>query len=211
MQEPDRVIKLDLHVHAKERSRCAIAGEEEMIEAAIARGLAGLAFTDHGYLVPRARMAELAGKYAPFQVFTGIEMAVGGEDVLVLGLHDLALEQSGWSYPELHDFVRQRDGFLVLAHPFRFGETVELDLEAHPPDAIELRSMNIRTEHEPRIRSLAARLDVPLMCNSDAHRTQDVGRHYSVIPQLPQSDRQLVNFLKRTAYEVEENVRIFCP
>ena len=37
--------------------------------AAIAFGLDGLAFTDHGRLVPEARLRELNRQYAPFRVF----------------------------------------------------------------------------------------------------------------------------------------------
>ncbi|MBE9507716.1 MAG: PHP domain-containing protein, partial [Chloroflexi bacterium] len=111
-------MKIDLHVHAKERSDCAIDGEEEIIRAAIAYGLGGLAFTDHQRLVPPERLAELNRRYAPFRVFGGIEITLlDGEDMLVLGVHDRELEARDWNYQDLFGFVREQNGFLALAHP----------------------------------------------------------------------------------------------
>jgi histidinol phosphatase-like PHP family hydrolase len=67
-------MKTDLHVHAKERSACGQSSEEEMIQAALACGLDGLAFTDHHRLVSPARLEELNRAYASFRVFCGIEI-----------------------------------------------------------------------------------------------------------------------------------------
>jgi histidinol phosphatase-like PHP family hydrolase len=192
-------MKIDLHVHARERSSCAKSGEEEMVRAAIQRGLDGLAFTDHGRLIPPRRVAGLNARYAPFRVFGGIEIRLAGEDVLVLGLEEPLLERRKWTYPELHAFVRQHGGFLVLAHPFRYHDTVNLDVEGYPPDAIELRSVNIRADDEGRIRALAQRLDLRLLCNSDAHRAEDVGCHYNLLPRAPQDDEDLARVLRDSA------------
>lgn len=195
-------MKIDLHVHAMERSSCAVSGEEEVIRAAISRGLDGLAFTDHHRLVLPWRIAELRKRYAPFRVFNGIEISVSGEDMLVLGLHDPVLETQVWTtYPELHGFVRQRGGFIALAHPFRFHDTITVDVETYRPDGIEIRSTNIKAEHEVRIRALAERLDLPLLCNSDAHRAEDVGAYYNVLPRAPRDDRDLISVLKAGGHQ----------
>lgn len=193
-------MKIDLHVHARERSSCAKAGEEEMIRAALDRGLDGLAFTDHGRLMPPQRVAELNSVYAPFRVFAGIEIRVSGEDVLIFGIDDRALELRQWTYPDLHAFALQRGGFLTLAHPFRFRDAINIDVQARQPGAIEMRSMNIQVGKETRIRELAERLGVHLLCNSDAHRTADVGRFHNILPRVPQNDRELVSILKAGDY-----------
>lgn len=193
-------MKLDLHVHAKERSRCARASEEEMIRAAIGCGLDGIAFTDHNRLIPLRRLEELNKKHAPLRVFGGIEISVPGEDVLVLGLQDRDLETRKWTYPELHAFVRQRDGFLVLAHPFRFQDTIGVDVETYPPDAIELCSINIKAQDQDLIHALAERLNLRLLCNSDAHRAREVGRYYNLLPRMPENDAGLVSILKDGGY-----------
>ncbi len=112
-------MKIDLHVHSKERSVCGRASEEEQIRAAIDAGLDAIVFTDHHRLISAERLQQLNEKYAPFRIFGGIEITLDGEDVLILGVQDPALESMNWSYPSLHAFVRARGGFIALAHPFR--------------------------------------------------------------------------------------------
>jgi predicted metal-dependent phosphoesterase TrpH len=194
-------MKIDLHVHASERSRCARAGEEEMIQAAIARGLDGLAFTDHHSLVPSGRLEDLNRKYAPFRVFGGVEVSVEEEeDLLVLGVYDLALESRDWAYPALHAFVRQWGGLLILANPFRFHDTIALDLEQCPPDAIELRSKNTRADDEAKICRTAEAHGIRLICTSDAHRAKHVGLYYSHLNRTPCNERELVDILRAGHY-----------
>ena len=132
-------------------------------------------------VMPSQRIADLQKAYAPLAIFGGIELTVGVEHVLVLGVNDRRLETRQWTYPELHGFARDRGGYLVLAHPFRYRDTIEIDIEAYTPDAIELHSKNIRATDEDRIRALAERLGVQLVCNSDAHRAADIGLHFNVL------------------------------
>ena len=65
-------MKIDLHVHASERSACCITSEEGQIRAAIRNGLDGLAFTDHHRLVLPKRLEQLNKKFAPFIIFGGV-------------------------------------------------------------------------------------------------------------------------------------------
>jgi histidinol phosphatase-like PHP family hydrolase len=194
-------MKVDLHVHASERSQCAQSGEEQMIQSAIACGLDGLAFTDHHNLVPLGRLEALNHTYAPFRVFGGVEITVDeGEDLLVLGVHHAALESRDWPYPALYDFVRERGGFLILAHPFRFRGTIGLDLERFPPDAIEVRSKNTPVDGEVRICRTAERFGIHLICNSDAHQAKHVGMYYSHLKREPQDERELLGILRAGQY-----------
>jgi histidinol phosphatase-like PHP family hydrolase len=189
-------MKIDLHVHSKERSACGRASEEQQIRAAIAAGLDAIVFTDHHRLVPLERLRELNGTYAPFRVFGGIEVTTNGEDVLVLGIHDAELESSKWAYPDLHTFVRKHAGFIALAHPFRYHPQVEIEVERFVPDAIEVRSPNTPLEAEERIRAIASRLGIPVLCNSDAHTMDMLGTHYNILQESPSNEQELVTFLR---------------
>jgi histidinol phosphatase-like PHP family hydrolase len=194
-------MKIDLHVHAKERSPCSRSGEEEMIRAAIGFGLDGLAFTDHQRFVPLDRLDGLNRAYAPFRVFGAIEIAVTeGEDVLVLGVHDSALETRRWSYSELFAFVRERGGFLVLAHPFRYRDRIDIDVVRYPPDAIEVHSKNIGVGDEPRIRAVLTQHGLRPLYNSDAHLAEHVGVYYNRLARAPRDDAELVEILRTGDY-----------
>jgi len=193
-------MKIDLHVHTQERSSCGKSSEEEQIRAAMAMGLDAIVFTDHDRLAPPGRLQELNNNYAPFKVFGGIEVSIGNEHLLVLGVHDYSLESCRWSYPALHRFVRERGGFIAVAHPFRFNPDLQLDLEHFPPDALEGCSNNIAPQNNPRIWDLAERLGVPVLCNSDAHRTDTLGRYYNLLERTPTDERELIEILKSGQY-----------
>ena len=190
-------MKIDLHVHSKERSICGRASEEEQIRAAIDSGLDAIVFTDHHRLISSERLRQLNEKYAPFRIFGGVEITTAdGEDVLVLGVQDPALESVSWTYPALHAFVRARGGFIALAHPFRWHSNVTLDLERFAPDAIEVGSINTSPNAEGRIRDIASRLGIPVLCNSDAHNTGPLGMYFNALERPPADEQDLVALLR---------------
>jgi len=197
----DNGMKIDLHVHTQARSECARSSTDEMILAAVDRGLDGLVISDHDRLVPTEDLAYLNAKYAPFRIFGGIEITTRGEHVLVLGVQDEALEDRWWAYPDLHTFVQERGGFLALAHPFRFNpRRLEVDIERFPTHALELYSHNTPQRAEARIREMAAQLDVSLLSNSDAHHSSEIGSYYNVLDREPDDIGALVRVLKEGAF-----------
>jgi histidinol phosphatase-like PHP family hydrolase len=194
----DTLYKVDLHVHAAERSGCATDYEEAQIRAAIAAGLHGMAFTDHHAMPTSARLDELNRKYHPFHIYAGIEITANQEDWLVLGLRDPELTRAaGWTYSELVAYVRARGGFIVLAHPYRYADHVRVEMTDNTPDAIEYRSNNTPVMREGDIRSLAAQLGAAPLCNSDAHSSKLLGCYFNLLSELPQDDSALVEALHR--------------
>lgn len=195
-------MKVDLHTHASERSGCSGSTEEEMIRAAIAFGLDGLAFTDHGRLVPEARLRELNRQYAPFRVFGGIEITVlEGEDILIYGVRDAALNRSGWRYPELHSFARAHGGAVVVAHPLRYKDHVNLDLKQFKPDALEVHSINVGACDEARIRAIAAEAQCHVICTSDAHWSGHAGMYHVRLQRPVENGEDLADLIRRGAFD----------
>ena len=194
-------MKIDLHVHTLERSPCAVSSEEEQILTAIARGLDALVFTDHARLVPSEHIEALNRRYAPFRIFGGTEITVREkEDLLVVGVHDPALETQTWTYPELHAFVRDRGGWLALAHPFRYHPEIVIDVAQYLPDALEGCSSNVALLNKPRIREVAKQLGIPVVCNSDAHATRSLGVGYNLLKETPADEAALVHLLRAGAF-----------
>jgi histidinol phosphatase-like PHP family hydrolase len=161
----------------------------------MAAGLDGMAFTDHHRLVSIPHLADLNRRYAPFKIYSGIEITADHEDWLVLGIQDPALESEEWDYEGLHRLVRQKGGFIVLAHPYRYQPQIHVDLKRLPPDAIELKSRNTPVQYDKLIRGAASSLNLLLMCNSDAHYYKDVGAFYNEVPGPVESDAELINTL----------------
>lgn len=194
-------MNVDLHVHTIERSPCAIVSEIYQIETAIKAGLDGIAITDHYTLVPRQRLLALNEIYAPFKIFTGIELSAGPNDWLVLGVDDPAIERKDWRYPDLLDFVRARDGYIILAHPFRRSPDLGDDLETYRPDGIEEASINTPAHRREDIRAIAARLGLALFTNSDAHYPDAVGSFRNRLPRMAADDKALVEVLREMKME----------
>ena len=189
-------MKIDLHVHSSDRSACGHANDEEQVRAAIAAGLNAIVFTDHHRFVPLDQLAALNRQFAPLRIFSGIEMTCQGEDFLVIGVRDPILERAGWAYADLYPFVRQRGGFLALAHPFRYRQEIAVDCDHLCPDAVEICSANTPSKARPRIRALAKRWHAHLLCNSDAHSIERLGSHYNIINETPADEAALVAALK---------------
>ena len=191
----DAVVKLDLHVHASERSACARSIEEDQIRAAIAAGMHGMAFTDHHAQMSEGHLAELNHKYRPFVIYTGVEVTAEHEDWLIWGLRDPQLQRMDWLYADLAAFVRSRGGFIALAHPFRYAAIIQADVQACPPDGVELQSFNTPAQREADIRAVAERLGLRMMRNSDAHVSNRVGKYWNELSALPANDKELVELL----------------
>jgi histidinol phosphatase-like PHP family hydrolase len=162
--------------------------------------LDGIVFSDHDRLVDRKHLAELNRKYAPLRIFTGIEVSLANEHVLVIGIHDLALESGDWEYNDLYRFVRLHKGFMVLAHPFRYQE-ISVDIEHFPPDAIEVFSPNTPVWAETQIRQIAASIDCDLLSDSDSHNSQMIGKYYNMVEGDPKNDAELLQSLRKRNFK----------
>ena len=152
-------LKIDLHVHASERSGVRdFAAKKTMIRPAMA-GRAGRHWPLPTITAwwPPWRLAELNALYAPFRIYPGIEITADDEDWLVIGVQDPALESEDWHYPALAAFARtngrvHRPGASLSATP------------AHPrgPGQPARRtgsrcsSINTPREREGQIRKIAA-------------------------------------------------------
>jgi predicted metal-dependent phosphoesterase TrpH len=198
---------IDLHVHTAERSSCGNSTEEEQIQAAINAGLDAIVFSDHDRLVPRKHLQELNDRYAPFRIFGGIEVGVWdwtlctSEHFLVLGIHDPLLESSSWTYPALYQFVREQNGFIAVAHLYRFRPISNLNLKRFPPDALEIDSNNISPKLSQRLLALAEKLHLPGLSNSDAHHADLIGNHYNILDTPPLHEQELIQLLKAGQFQ----------
>lgn len=174
-----------------------------MVRTAGARGLDALVISDHDRLAPQDTLAYLNAKYTPFRVFGGVEVTTDGEHILVLGIDDPVLEQRWWTYRDLHAFVEQRNGFMAVAHPFRFNPcAIGADVDRYPPNALEAWSQNTPTSARPRIAQLARELDLPQLSNSDAHHAGDIGSYYNELENDARDSQELIAMLKAGSFKL---------
>lgn len=189
-------MKIDLHVHSSDRSACGKSTDEEQVQAAIAAGLDAIIFTDHHSFIPIEKLRDLNQQYAPFRIFRGIEITVDREDFLVLGVQEESLARDDWKYADLHHFVREHKGFIVLAHPFRYHPDLAVDCESYRPDAIEIFSLNTPVSEQERIQAQADAWGIPVVCNSDAHASEKMGSYYNILDETVTDEQGIFKQLR---------------
>ncbi|MEI6033258.1 MAG: PHP domain-containing protein [Verrucomicrobiae bacterium] len=166
--------RFDLHVHSF-FSKDAAGSPESLIGAAIAKGLSGIAITDHDSCQAHEH---LKGKLIPegFLVVPGVEVSTAEGHLLCLGLTLPRLK--GAPAKEVFEMVKAGGGIAIPAHPFdkwragiRRPTLDSLDLEALEVfnAAVTSRSYNDKALEYAKARRLA------MTAGSDAHHSSAVG------------------------------------
>ena len=194
---------IDMHTHTSELSHCSFMSAEQLLKAAVDIGLDAVVITDHHRFRSCEEMEKLKRKFPDLRVFQGIEIttpyrgAYEGEDFLLYGVYDPILEeQRSWTYEELYSLTRQWDGWITLAHPFRYKNHISEDIESLVPDAIEIHSSSIYRGDTPTIMDIANRLNCRPFHSSDSHRTNEVGIYYMQLPTAVNSEKELIETLR---------------
>lgn len=201
-------MKVDLHVHTSELSVCGQSSAKDQIEAAIKRGIDAIFLTDHNKLFPQDKLDLLNETYAPFKVFQGIEVTLAQESevehILVLGVHDKSLESQDWNYKRLYKFVKENNGYLAIAHPFRYRSILlqQDDVKKYVPDAIELFSVNAGKDKEQMRLDFAKEIGCHLLTNSDSHHTDTVAGYVNLLENFVDTEEEILNQLKKGKYRI---------
>jgi len=166
--------RFDLHVHSF-FSKDAAGSPESLIEAARARGLSGIAITDHDTCEAHEYLKD---KPLPpgFLVVPGVEVSTAEGHLLCLGLTLPLLKRA--PVKEVFEAVKAGGGIAIPAHPFdqwragiRPAVLDTLDLEAIEVfnAAVTSRSYNEKALAYARSRGLS------MTAGSDAHHSSAVG------------------------------------
>ncbi len=178
---------LDLHVHTRV-SPDGLARPEHAVAAAKARGLHGVAITDHdrrgGYdRLVKLGLADPSGRAVDgFLVIPGVEVSCVEGHVLVLGATWNA--EPGCTAAEVVHRARQLGGIAVAAHPLErtrsgVGRSV---LEATGFDAVEaFNSKTLERKANQGAEEWARSRGVPVIAGSDAHFARTIGRAHTLV------------------------------
>ncbi|MEW5873781.1 MAG: PHP domain-containing protein [Candidatus Zixiibacteriota bacterium] len=167
----------DLHTHTCASFDCR-TGWEQFTSAVIARGLTGVAITDHDTIEGALRLRD---KNPPFDVIVGCEFTLDTGAHLI-GLYLERPIRPG-SLAEIAAAIHDQNGIVVLPHPFRpvTGALALLPEEDHWPmilnqiDAIEAFNAKSTWYENRRSLSLAKLRGLPVTAGSDAHRAAEIG------------------------------------
>jgi predicted metal-dependent phosphoesterase TrpH len=175
--------RLDLHVH----STFSPDGEmtpAELVRAAVERGLAGVALTDHNSTSGIGPAREAALKHPGFLVIPGMEISSADGHVIALGVRDPI--PAGLPVNETVERILAAGALPVASHPFRnFTGLDEPQIRGARFEALE--ALNGRSPKRKNLRAcrLALSLELGLSAGSDGHRPLEVGRCCVVIDGEP--------------------------
>lgn len=195
---------LDLHVHSNTSfdSKIKIG---ILLKKLKEIGLDGVAITDHDSVAAIPKAKELAQKYK-VKVFTGVEISTARGHMLAYGIDEKPIYRK--SIAETIDWIKDRDGAAVCAHPFRVSSPSIGDrVYEHHFDGIELNGRAKAAQN--RAAELAAKLmKVTLVGGSDAHMIHKVGIISTQFHNELTNDGDLVSAIKKGQCDVKFKIPV---
>lgn len=195
---------IDLHVHSNTSfdSKIKIG---ILLKKLKEIGLDGIAITDHDSVAGIPKAKELAKKYH-VKVFTGVEISTNRGHLLAYGIDEKPIYRK--SVAETIDWIKDRDGAAVCAHPFRASAPSIGDMVyEHHFDGIELNGRTKSTQN--RAAEVAAKLmKITLVGGSDAHMIQRVGKISTQFHNEFTNDGDLVQAIRKGQCDVKLKIPI---
>ncbi|HEV8595357.1 MAG TPA: CehA/McbA family metallohydrolase [Thermoplasmata archaeon] len=171
-------MRLDLHMHSR-YSPDSKLDPIEMVKVAKARGLDGIAITDHN-AVDGAKKARAYGDSAGVLVIVATEVSTADGHVLAYGV-DQTLPRDRSARETVEDTLALA-GVPVAAHPYRFWSGLgEEETLASSFAAYEAQNARTLRRGNTRAQSLAAAQRVGLTGGSDAHFYHEIGRAVTIV------------------------------
>ena len=188
----------ETHLHTKESSSCGVSRGREYIQRYKDLGYTGIIITDHFFngntradrnlpwkkwVQEYCRGYELAkeeGLRRGFDVFFGWEESLDGNDYLIYGLDKEWLlahpEAAHWTLKEQFDEVTRYGGCVVLAHPFRFVQSMNRISHNGYVSAVEAANSGNSQISDALAWVYAKKLKVTVTAGSDIHYAEDIQR-----------------------------------
>jgi predicted metal-dependent phosphoesterase TrpH len=176
-------MRLDLHVHTY-YSHDAISSPEDIAKAAIAKGLDGIAITDHDSTRGWKRMLD-AGRKNGLGIVLGEEIKVtrngkGIGEVLALFINE---EIGPGEFLDVRDRVREQGGLVIASHPFdafrnRFKRMEEFKRKVDGVEAFNARVVLDRFNQHAR--DFARKNRLAMTGGSDAHCLREIGNGQTI-------------------------------
>jgi predicted metal-dependent phosphoesterase TrpH len=137
-----------------------------------------LAITDHDGIEGYFKVLELAAAYEDVLIIPGVEITTLEGDLIVLGITELPPKP--WNVKDVIDFSKERQGIVVVAHPYRDYGLGNL-AKNYPVDAVEVLNGGTQPDLNKLAENLAKEMGLPGVAGSDAHNIEELWSAYTEI------------------------------
>lgn len=172
------MLRLDLHVHTH-HSEGGLSSLEDIVKVAKAKGLDGIAITDHDTIDAHQEAMKFSER--DFLMILGLEVSSTDGHILGLGIHKPIPPKL--SPKKTVSLIRKQGGIAICAHPFNpfaRGQKPGIVYKAKF-DAIEVLNSRALFLANPLARWFAEKNHLPMTAGSDAHHCNDVGMASTVL------------------------------
>ena len=179
------IYRIDLHVHTSS-SGDNNADLEEVIEAAIRKGLEGLAITEHYTFGASEPVEALRERYhGRITLYRGVEFSAREGHCLVFGADTDRMAMKYAPVRELVRAVTEAGGVVIPTHPYRGANSMG-DIVLDLPGIAGIEGCNGANLHAMNMRAMeaAAGRKLPFTGGSDAHAPAEVGSCYTEFDEL---------------------------
>ncbi|MBQ7846776.1 MAG: hypothetical protein IJ344_00695 [Clostridia bacterium] len=203
----------DFHTHTSGISRCSRLTSAQLARAIKDEGIDGMVLTNHyaayHMTLPfgewmlkyeeEYRKTAMEAEKMGLHCFFGIEVTIARQDFLIYGLSPSVLYESErplfeYTLKELSDFVHERGGLLIHAHPFRNGGV------AADPNLLDGYEVNCHPlygdNNSAQVHALCQKEGKLITCGSDYHGDVYKAHCGVYLPDEVQSEEALGAYLK---------------
>ena len=202
MRKSEFAQAIDLHVHTKYSADSQITSKELVDQLHAHPFIKGVAITDHDTIRGYEEVSKLAKVYEDIIIIPGIEITVENCHLIILGVEECPKYPS--SIVNVVDFAREKDGTVVIPHPFRelgIGEASE-SIEA---DAVEVLNPHATHEENKKAEILARKINLPGVAGSDAHSVGELWLAYTKVDAM-QEVCEVLNAIKTGRVKVAKSI-----
>ena len=161
-------MKFDLHIHSSYSYDC-ISKPLDIIRVAKAKGLNGIAITDHN-TIAGALEVKKANNDPDFYIVVGTEIATDQGDIIGLFLEREIVSREAIA---VIAEIKSQGGLAILPHPCRGRRLKEETVPSF--DFVEIKNAHNYLNQDERAEILAKKYGKPVVAGSDAHYLSEIG------------------------------------
>ncbi|NHJ33080.1 MAG: PHP domain-containing protein [Asgard group archaeon] len=191
-------MQLDMHVHSN------ISFDSKIKIGLLLKkmkflGLDGIAITDHDSIEGIQKAKDLAKNYG-VKIFSAVEITTRRGHILAYGVDEQPPFKR--SVEVTLDWIKERDGAAVCAHPYKVGSpSLRDEVYKHKFDAIEINAKCSLSQNKAA-ETAAHVMNLPILGGSDAHFIDNVGNINTSFYDEIEDEAELVKAIKSGKYEV---------